>query len=282
DPRSGVLRPGQDRHRQVQRPGLRPAVLQRWADQPPCRAQDRLCAAGVLPRRCRRPADGAAARPVDGDGHRLGRGDRARDRPGDAARDRRPARLRGGRRPDRGASRRRSRDRHRLQQRGGDGRTHRRDARRRPCRGHADGDRGRALHRRDLLLRLRREQGGRDARDGRRRRLRPRRLLRLQRLDHRPAHALRRRASHGRQPRPRAPQGRARAWLAGPPVHPPGQHEGAVLRAPRPGGHRGCRRGRRRRRRARLVRPAPCAARRARRRGRRFSPVGSPAPPRRL
>ncbi|WP_324275841.1 HAD family hydrolase [Blastococcus brunescens] len=48
DPRSGVLRPGQDGHRQVQHPGVRPAVLQRWADQPPRRAEDRLRAAGLL------------------------------------------------------------------------------------------------------------------------------------------------------------------------------------------------------------------------------------------
>ena len=39
DPRSGVLRPGQDGHRQVQRAGLRPAVLPRWADQSPRRPE---------------------------------------------------------------------------------------------------------------------------------------------------------------------------------------------------------------------------------------------------
>ena len=92
-------------------------------------------------------------------GHRLGRGDGPRHRPRDAARDRRPAGLRRGRRPDRGAPRRRAGDRHRLQQRGGDGRADRRDARRRPGRRHPDGHRRRPLHRRDRLLRLRREQG---------------------------------------------------------------------------------------------------------------------------
>ena len=103
DPRSGVLRPGQDGHRQVQHAGLRPALLPGRADQPARRPQDRLRAARLLPRRCRRPADGAAPRPADRDGHRLGRRDRARHRPRDPARDRRPARLRRGGGPHRGA-----------------------------------------------------------------------------------------------------------------------------------------------------------------------------------
>ena len=65
----------------------------------------------------------------------------------------------------------------------------RRDARRR--RGDRDphGGRGRSVHRRDRVLRVRPEQGRGDARACRRQRVRPRRLLRLQRLAHRPAHA---------------------------------------------------------------------------------------------
>ena len=69
------------------------------------------------------------------------------------------------------------------------GRADRGDARRRRRGGHPDGDGRRSLHRRDRLLRLRREQGRRDAPARRGARLRPGPQLRLQRLDHRRAHA---------------------------------------------------------------------------------------------
>ena len=96
---------------------------------------------------------------------------------------------------------------------------------------------------------------------GRRGRLRPGRLLRLQRLDHRPADAVRGRPPDRGQPRPGPAQGRARARLAGAAVHPPGEHAGALRRAADAGRHRrgdGRRRGRGR---PGLVRPAPGTAR---------------------
>ena len=86
---------------------------------------------------------------------------RSRDRRGDAARHRRPAGLRRGSRPDRGAPAGRPRDRDRLEQRRRRRRADRRAARRRPGRGDPHGGRRRPLHRRDRVLRLRREQGGR-------------------------------------------------------------------------------------------------------------------------
>ena len=116
--------------------------------------------------------------------------------------------------------------------------------------------RRRPLHRRDRVLRLRREQGRGDARAGRRGRLRPGRLLRLQRLGHRPADAGGGRPPDRGQPRPRAAQGGAERGWPVLRVHPPG-HPAVPLR-PRPdaGGDRR-RRGRRRGRgRAGLVRPA--------------------------
>ena len=118
---------------------------------------------------------------------------------------------------------------------------------------------GRPVHRRDRLLRLRGEQGRRDARGGRRARLRPGRLLRLLRLGHRPADADRGRPPHGGQPRPGPAQGRGRARLAGAGVHAARSPERADDPAAATGGHRGRRGRRRRRRRAGLV----CVRRRA-------------------
>ena len=83
-------------------------------------------------------------------------------------------------------------------------------------------DRRRQVHRRDRLLRLRRGEGPRDRGDGRRARLRPRRLLRLQRLDHRRADARGGRPPPRRQPRPGAAQAGREQGLAGAAVHPPG------------------------------------------------------------
>ena len=62
-------------------------------------------------------------------------------------------------------------------------------------------DRRRQVHRRDRLLRLRRGEGARDRGDGRRARLRPRAMLRLQRLDHRRPDARGGRSSPRGQPR---------------------------------------------------------------------------------
>ena len=163
-----------------------------------------------LPRRRRRPRpDGADAGATCPRCAPAGTSSRSGDRRRDAARDRRPAGLRRGRRPDRGAPRRRPRRRHRQpsgaevvepigEMLGAD-----------RVIAHPDGRRRRPLHRRDRVLRLRREQGRGDARAGRGERLRPRRLLRLQRLHHRPADARGRRPPVRRQPGPRAAQGGA-------------------------------------------------------------------------
>ena len=70
------------------------------------------------------------------------------------------------------------------------------------------------VHRNDRVLRLRPEQGGRDHRPGRGPRVRPRRELRLLRLDHRPPDARARRPPERGEPRPRAAQDRRRTALA--------------------------------------------------------------------
>ena len=97
----------------------------------------------------------------------LGRADGARHRRRDAAQRRRPAGLRRGGLADRGAPPRRPRRDHRVGLRHRGRRADRRDARRRRRGRHPDGDRRRPLHRRDRLLRLRREQGRGDAAAGR-------------------------------------------------------------------------------------------------------------------
>ena len=61
--------------------------------------------------------------------------------------------------PDRGAPARRPRHRHRLHVRGRGGRADRRDARRGPRDRHPHGDRGRQVHRRHRVLRVRRGEG---------------------------------------------------------------------------------------------------------------------------
>ena len=133
-------------------------------------------------------------------------GDRRRDPP----RPDRPADLRRGRGPDRGAPRGRARRRHRQQQRRRDRRADRCPARRRPGDRDPDGGRGRPLHRRDRVLRLRTEQGRGDARPGRAGGLRPGRVLRLQRLRHRRPHARGRRPPVRGEPRQGAARGRRR------------------------------------------------------------------------
>ena len=109
-----VLRPRQDDHRQVERAGLQPAVLRRWAHQPPPRAAQRLRAVRVPGRRRRPRPDGEDARVPLQDGHRLARRHRARDRRRHAAQHRRPAGLRRGRLAHRGAPPGRPRRHHRL------------------------------------------------------------------------------------------------------------------------------------------------------------------------
>ena len=78
-----LLRPGQDDHREVEHAGLQPVLLPRRADQPPGRAAHRLRPVR-LPRRRRRPRpDGADAavplRAVHGLGRPAGQGHRRRD-----------------------------------------------------------------------------------------------------------------------------------------------------------------------------------------------------------
>ena len=116
-----------------------------------------------------------------------------------------------------------------------DGRADRRAPRRRRGRRQPALHRGRAVHRRDRLLRLRREQGGGHARARRATRLRPVPQLRLLRLDHRRAHARGRRPPARGQPGQGAAQGRPGTRLADPHLRPAGRprRPGAAARRSR-------------------------------------------------
>ena len=102
-PCRGLLRPGQDDHRRVQRAGLQPPLPPRGPDQQAGRAAQRLRAVAAPALRRRREHDGAAAPPDHRAVHRLGGRPGPRHRGRDAARDRAAAGLRGGDRADRRA-----------------------------------------------------------------------------------------------------------------------------------------------------------------------------------
>ena len=147
-PTAALLRPRQDDHRQVEHAGVQQAVPGRRPD-----LAARGAALGVrpvrLPRRRRRPRpDGEDAAVHVAAVRRLGRRDGQRDRRRHPAQHRRPARVRRGGQPDRGAPPRRPRRHHRVHVRRRGGRADRRDARRRPGDRDPDGDRRRQVHRR--------------------------------------------------------------------------------------------------------------------------------------
>ena len=157
--RRGVLRPGQDDHRGIERARLQPALPPAGADHPPGGTAQRLRpAADHAVRRRRRDGRSLAAadhRAV----HRLGGRADPRHRGRDAARDRRAARLRRGHRTHRRAPCGRRRGGGALGVRARGRRAHRRAGRRRPLPGHPHGDPQRSLHRRDRALSLRRAEG---------------------------------------------------------------------------------------------------------------------------
>ena len=108
----------------------------------------------------------------------------------------------------------RSQDRDRLVVADRDGAAARRASRRRRRdRDPRPARRARPLHRPARVLRVRPAQGRRDPRDGGEGGHRPRELLRLLRLDHRPADARAGRPPGGGEPRPRAHARRARTRL---------------------------------------------------------------------
>ena len=106
------------------------------------------------------------------------------------------------------------------------------------------GRRRRQLHRRARVLRLRRRQGGGDPRARRPGGHRSRRVLRLQRLDHRPPDARDRRPSRRREPRQASS---------------PGSHGNGAGRSASSPDRSGCATGCRCRRRARRSRSAVCS-----------------------
>ena len=104
-PDGRVLRPRQDHHREVEHAGVLAAVPGRGADHPGRDAAQRLRAVRLPGRRRRPRPDGEDAAVHVGALRRLGRADGARDRRRHAAQHRRPARVRRGGEPDRGAPR---------------------------------------------------------------------------------------------------------------------------------------------------------------------------------
>ena len=137
--RRGVLRPGQDDHRGIERARLQPALPSAGADHPPGGAAQRLRpTADHAVRRGRRDGGSPAAadhRAV----HRLGGRSDPRHRGRDAARDRRAARLRRGHRAHRRAPGGRRRGRGALGVGARGRRADRRARRRRPLPGHPHG-----------------------------------------------------------------------------------------------------------------------------------------------
>ena len=180
------------------------AVLPRRADQPAGRAAQRLRPVR-LPRRRRRPRpDGADARstcPRCAPGWDV---QQVKDIVAETLHDLiDPMVYDEAVDADRGAPRGRPRRRHRQHVRRRGGRADRRDARRRPASSRPGWRRGRPLHRRDRVLRLRPRPRPRRSRElAAERGLRPGPLLRLQRLGHRPADARGGRPPVRRQPGP--------------------------------------------------------------------------------